>query len=180
MKITAEPRSDQWNADDFVGGPRMFTVAGVVPGKAEQKYDIQLEGEDRVWRPPLTMLRLLIALWGDEAQEWVGRRVMLHRDPTIRFGRDVVGGIRISHLSHIDGPQNVLLTESRGKRSNNHVEPLTTEAIVAALRAEWQSADSDRRKAIEAEVNALQNQAEHPFPPEDEPIDGVLVEGAEK
>ena len=37
MKITAEPRSDQWNADDFIGGPRTFTVAGVKVGKAEQK-----------------------------------------------------------------------------------------------------------------------------------------------
>lgn len=37
MKITAEPRSDQWNADDFVGGARVFTIAGVKVGAAEQK-----------------------------------------------------------------------------------------------------------------------------------------------
>src|SRR5690606_39998173 len=42
VKITAEPRSDQWNADDFLGGPRTFTIAGVREGTADQKYDIEL------------------------------------------------------------------------------------------------------------------------------------------
>jgi hypothetical protein len=72
-------------------------------GAAEQKYDIELvEGEGRAWRPPVTVLRLLVAAWGDDATVWVGRRVRLYRDPEISFGRDKVGGIRVSHLSHID------------------------------------------------------------------------------
>ena len=124
MRIIAEPRSDQWNADDFAGGPRTFTIAGVVPGKAEQKYDIQLAGESRVWRPPLTMLRVLVALWSDEAADWTGRQVTLFNDPSIRFGPEVTGGIRISHMSHIDGPQTVRVTTKRGKRAPYSVEPL--------------------------------------------------------
>ena len=124
MKITAEPRSDQWNADDFVGGPRTFTVAGVKEGAAEQKYDIQLEGEDRVWRPPLTMLRVLLAVWGDESADWVGRRVQLFQDPSVSFGRDAVGGIRIAALSHLDAPRNMKLTTTRGKRATYTVQPL--------------------------------------------------------
>jgi hypothetical protein len=128
MKITAEPRSDQWNADDFTGGPRTFTVAGVKTGVAEQKYDIELvEGEGRVWRPPLTMLRALMNAWGDEASVWIGRRVRLYQDPTVRFGKDVVGGIRISHLSHIDKPLSFPLTVSRGKRATFTVKPLPDE-----------------------------------------------------
>ena len=125
MKITAEPRSDQWNADDFTGGPRTFTIAGVKTGVAEQKYDVELvEGEGRVWRPPLTMLRALMKSWGDETSVWIGRRVRLYQDPTVRFGKDVVGGIRISHLSHIDKPLSFPLTVSRGKRATFTVQPL--------------------------------------------------------
>lgn len=130
MKITAEPRSDQWNADDFVGGPRTFTIAGVKVGTAEQKYDIELvEGEGRAWRPPLTMLRLLISAWGDDAELWKGRRVTLYRDDTVRFGSDAVGGIRISHLSHLPGnkPLTVALTSTRGRRAKHTVEPLPDE-----------------------------------------------------
>lgn len=127
MKITAEPRSDQWNADDFVGSPRTFTIAGVQVGKAEQKYDIELvEGQGRAWRPPLTMLRLLIAAWGDEAATWVGRKVTLYRDPSVRFGSDQVGGIRVSHMSDLPGgkPFEVMLTSTRGRRTKVRVEPL--------------------------------------------------------
>jgi hypothetical protein len=174
MKITAEPRSDQWNADDFVGGARTFTIAGVRTGSAEQKYDIDLvEGEGRSWRPPLTVLRLLIAAWGDDGAQWVGRRVRLFRDPSIRFGKDQVGGIRVSHLSHIDKPVSVPLTVTRGKRSMFKVEPLVedpkpaapTEADVAAsedttlLRA-WWNAHQSLRPAIEARVNELKAAAD--------------------
>lgn len=127
MKITAEPRSDQWNADDFVGGSRTFTIAGVKVGTAEQKYDIELaEGEGRSWRPPLTMLRLLIAAWGDEAAAWTGRRVTLYRDESVRFGPDAVGGIRISHMSDLPGnkPFTDKFTSMRGRRSSLTVQPL--------------------------------------------------------
>jgi len=178
VKITAEPRSDQWNADDFIGGPRTFTVAGVKVGTAEQKYDISLEeGEGRVWRPPLTMLRLLMAAWGDEADVWVGRRVTLFRDPSITFGRDQVGGVRVSHLSHIEKPISVALTEKRGKKALHKVQPLPdapqpdpepTEAEVAActdtavLRGMWSRSGEERRAQIKARVDELnaQNGAE--------------------
>ena len=124
MKITAEPRSDQWNADDFLGGARTFTIAGAKDGTAEQKYDIQLEGEARAWRPPLGMLRVLMQAWGDESEVWVGRRVTLYRDQTVKFGKDVLGGIRISHLSHIEKQMNFKVTTSRGKRETYTVQPL--------------------------------------------------------
>jgi len=157
MKITTEPRSDQWNADDFIAGPRTFTIASVKTGSAEQKYDIELvEGEGRAWRPPLTVLRLLVAAWGDDAKVWVGRRVRLYRDPDISFGKDKVGGIRVSHLSHIDEPMSIMLTSARGRRANHTVQPISsTEMQILDLRAEWKTADQERRQVIETEVAAL-------------------------
>lgn len=124
MKITAEPRSDQWNAEDFLQGPRVFEISSVNNGAAEQKYDIGLMGENRVWRPPLTMLRVLLSAWGDESDTWVGRRVQLFHDPNVRFGKEAVGGIRIAALSHIDKPLNLKLTATRGKRVTVTVQPL--------------------------------------------------------
>ncbi|OBB49926.1 hypothetical protein [Mycolicibacterium fortuitum] len=164
MKITAEPRSDQWNADDFIGGPRVFTVAGVKVGSAEQKYDVQLaEGEGRVWRPPLTVLRILIAAWGDEAAEWTGRRVELYRDTSITFGPDAVGGIRISRMSDLPNGKalTVKLTSKRGKRTAHTVDPLPDAPVnpnadqIAALRAEWKTASEERRQEISALVAEL-------------------------
>ena len=155
MKITAEPRSDQWNADDFLGGARTFTIAGVKEGAAEQKYDIALEGETRAWRPPLTMIRVLLKAWGDESDEWAGRRVTLYQDPNVRFGRDTVGGIRISHLSHIgDKPLNVKVTTTRGKRETVTVQPLKEAPQPAPLardflaEAEQANGDPDLLRAL--------------------------------
>lgn len=179
MKITAEPRSDQWNADDFLGGPRTFTIAGVREGTADQKYDIELvEGEGRVWRPPLTMLRVLIAAWGDDGKQWAGRRVTLYHDPDVRFGKDTVGGIRISHLSDLpDGkPLTVRITLSRGRKGTYTVKPLedtptppaaepTAEQVAAAtdlneLRDMWQRSGPERQAQIQARVQELQEAAQ--------------------
>ena len=127
MKITAEPRSDQINSDDFIGSAQTYTIANVRVGSAEQKYDIELaEIKDKAWRPPLTMLRLLMHAWGDESDDWIGRRVTLYRDESVRFGSDAVGGIRISHMSHLPGgkPLTVKLTKTRGRKQNYTVEPL--------------------------------------------------------
>lgn len=149
MRITAEPRSDQWNGDDFVGGPRTFTIAGVKPGKAEQKYDIDLvEGEGRVWRPPPTVVRILLAAWGDESDVWIGRRVTLKFDPTIQFGPERVGGIRISHLSHIGKTMKLASTVKRGKKTPVTIEPLPDVAPAAAV------ASDDISRAVNAISNA--------------------------
>ena len=158
MKITAEPRSDQYNAEDFIGGPRVFTVDHVRPGTAEQKYDIVLQGEQRVWRPPLTVLRTLMACWGDDSTVWQGRQVELYTDPSVSFGKDRVGGIRIKALSHLENPQTVMVTEARGRRKKITVEPLQ-----AAPPTDWQAllqdAQGDRDKLLTLHTRATNESA---------------------
>ena len=158
MKITAEPRSDQWNADDFVGGARTFTVAKVVVGAAEQKYDIVLEGSDRVWRPPLTVLRILMNAWGDEADRWIGRRATLYRDDSIRFGKDLVGGIRVSHLSNIDKALQVSLSEKRGSRKTHTIQPLVERDWLAELKLADTNSDAIKALGIAARAAGASDQ----------------------
>lgn len=168
MKVTIEKKTDQLNYEDFLGGTtRIVTIAGVTRGTKEQQYDIHIEGDTRVWRPSVTVLKLLVAAWGDDATAWVGRRAELYGDPTVMFGRERVGGIRISRVSHIAKPITESLTETRGKRKAHTLEPLPdapalspTEARIEALKAEWATADADRRAAIEAEVAELRGGAQ--------------------
>lgn len=125
MKIEVESRTDQINADELIGRSVTYTIAGVRPGKATTKYDIDLvESPGKCWRPPITMQKLLVIAWGNEASEWIGRRVTLYTDPTVSFGKDKVGGIRISHLSHITEPVQANLLVTRGKRKMHTVQPL--------------------------------------------------------
>lgn len=160
MRVTIEKKTDQLNYEDFLGGvTRVVTIAGVTTGTKEQQYDIAIEGDKRVWRPAVTVLKLLVEAWGDDAKEWVGHRAKLYGDPDIMFGRDKVGGIRVSHLSHIDGPVTANLTVTRGKRAQHTVQPLSK---VDHLRAEWVTADPDRRKVIETEVADLAGKSAEP------------------
>lgn len=125
MRVTIEKKTDQLNYEDFLGGVRRtVTIAGVRKGTKEQQYDIAIEGDQRVWRPAVTVLKLLVEAWGDDATQWVGRRATLYGDPDVKFGPEKVGGIRVSHLSHIDKPLTARLTITRGKRGAFTVQPL--------------------------------------------------------
>lgn len=157
---TLAPNSDQLDAVDLIGQPRTFTITKVSKNDGDQPVNIHLAEFPRVWRPGKSMRRVLAACWGTDASAWAGRRVTLYCDESVRFGNDVVGGTRISHLSHLkDGkPKSVPLLVSRGKSATFRVQPLaepTNQERIASLRAEWQSADPERRKAIEADVAAL-------------------------
>ena len=131
---------------------RVVTIAGVTAGTKEQQYDIAIEEDKRVWRPAVTVLKLLVAAWGDDATEWVGRRAELYGDPNVTFGRDRVGGIRVSRISHIDKPFTASLTETRGKRKAHTVDPLPELSRADQLRAEWRGASPERKAEIEAEM----------------------------
>jgi len=133
MDLTASivPDSTQINAEDLLTGPRTFTITGVSAGNAEQPVNISLaEVPDRVYRPSKSMRRVLVAAWGADSSAYIGRRMTLYREPTIRFGKDEVGGLRLSHMSHIPGPLKIALTVSRGKREPFVVQPLADTAPV--------------------------------------------------
>ena len=167
------PTSDQLDAVELVN-PRTFTIAeGSRLGSRDGKTvaEISLAGFPRVWRPSKGMLDVLARCWGTDGKAWVGRSVTLYNDPEVAFGKDKVGGIRISHLSHIDGPTTVPI-RGRGQGARKiqwKVEPLRAAAprpaactladveastSEAELRA-WWNAEPDLRPAIEARVGAL-------------------------
>ena len=133
---TLAPNSDQLDAVDLLGGPQTFTITKVSKGKDDQPVNIHLAEFPRVWRPGKSMRRVLAACWGTDASVWVGRRVTLYCDESIKFGTEVVGGTRISHLSDIDKPKSVPLLISRGKSATFRVQPLPQAADTKAPKPE--------------------------------------------
>lgn len=128
---TIAPKSDQLNGDDLLSGARTFTVAEVRKGgSAEQPVDIVLAEfpSGRPFKPSKTVRRILVAAWGVDASTYVGRRMTLYRDASVKFGGQAVGGIRVSHLSHIEKRFAVALNETRGKKATHVVEPLADSA----------------------------------------------------
>lgn len=125
LSTTTEPRSDQQNYDDVAQAPRIVTVTEVKEGTSEQPVEIHLaEYPGRPYKPSKSMRRVLVAAWGNEGSAYPGRRIKLVGDPTVRFGRDVVGGIKIGALSHLDKPLTMKLTVSKGRREDYTVQPL--------------------------------------------------------
>jgi hypothetical protein len=126
ISTAAAPRSDQINADDLIGGPQLVTITEVRKGNDEQPVEVVTAefGPRRPYKPGKSMIRVLIAAWGPQASEYKGRRLMLYRDPSITFGKDAVGGIRISAMSHIASRLTLALTVTRGRRAPFTVEPL--------------------------------------------------------
>jgi hypothetical protein len=125
MTESIAPKSDQMDYEDLIGGERIFTISEVRRGpSAEQPIEILLAEFPRPWRPAKTVRRLLVAAWGADGSQYVGQRVMLFGDPTVKWAGQPVGGIRVKAMSGIDKPLTVALTVARGKRAPFTVDPL--------------------------------------------------------
>ena len=152
-------KSDQLNASDLVGGPQTVTVAEVRAGSSDQPVQIHLvEWPGRPFKPSKTVLRILSHAWGIETDDWpANARMTVFRDPTAKWAGEEVGGIRVSHLSHIPKPFKLALRESQKKSVLYTVDVLPDLRPIDKLRAEYRATkDPDRRAAITAEVEALQ------------------------
>lgn len=141
MTAAIVPKSDQLNSDDLIAGPITIKVTDVViRGGQEQPVSIHFEGDNgKPYKSCKSMNRVLVAAWGPDAKKYVGRRMTLYREPTVKWAGMEVGGIRISHLSHIDAPMTMALTATKGSRKPYTVQPLKVEASTD-WTAELQSA----------------------------------------
>lgn len=139
MGAFVAPRSDQMNADDLMGGSRTIRITKVVgTGNNDQPVAVHFEGDEgRPFKPCKSMRRVMVSAWGRDASQYVGRSMTLYRDPKVAFGGMEVGGIRISHMSHIDKRLDLALTITKAKRAPFRVEPLKADApdIEAGVRA---------------------------------------------
>ena len=126
---TIEAKSDQLNAEDLVGGPRTVSITGVkVSASDDQPVWISFEGDNgKPFKPCKTVRRLLVRVWGDDSNLYAGRSMTLYLDPEVKYGGMKVGGIRVSHVSHINGPQSFFTSVSRGKKAQITVRPLDAE-----------------------------------------------------
>jgi hypothetical protein len=130
LRTTIIPKSDQLNADDFIGNIKTITVRAVEKTQtAEQPVNIYYDGDNgKPYKPCKSMRRVLVHNWGADGALYVGRSMTLYRDDKVRFGGLDVGGIRISHMSHINEPVTMALTATKQSRKPYTVLPLVVES----------------------------------------------------
>lgn len=129
LRGAIQAKSDQINADDLSGGPLVCQIVDVRRGSADQPVHIIVDAHKQPWKPSKTSLRVLAACWGADPSVWVGRYVVLYNDETVKWAGNAVGGIRTSHLSHIDGVKKIAVNETRGKKSIQTVHPYVPEGF---------------------------------------------------
>lgn len=117
LSETITAKSDQLNSDDLLSGPITVRVSKVTGTQGDQPISIHYDGDQgKPWKPCKGMRRVLVALWGTKGDDYVGRSLILYRDGSVKWGGIEVGGIRISHMSHIEADATLALTEKKGSK----------------------------------------------------------------
>lgn len=126
MRDTIIPKSDQLNADSLMAGPLTVKITKVARASTvEQPIAVSFEGDGNTpYMPCKSMRRVMVAVWGPDAAAYMGRSMTLYRDADVTWGGMAVGGIRISHMSHITEPVTLALTATKKARKPFRVLPL--------------------------------------------------------
>lgn len=163
LSDTIIPKSDQLNSDQLLGGAISILITDVKRGSEDQPVWVHYEGDNgRPYKPCKSMRKVLIAAWGDDGHEWIGRGMTIYNDPEVKFGGIKVGGIRISHLSHIKHDMALSLTATRGKKEQYlikqmgeltpdawlqpHIEAIKAAGDMASLKKAFDKAQAEAKK----------------------------------
>jgi len=126
LSKTIIPKSDQLNADDLISGTKTIKIRDIKAGADEtQPVSIYFYGDNnKPYKPCKSMRRILVQLWGADGLQYTGRRLTLYRDDSVKWAGVEIGGIRISHASHIKEATRVLVTTAKNKRTPTTIEAL--------------------------------------------------------
>ena len=102
MKVSTILASNWLKKDDLsdpVGG-EVFTISKVTEELvgSDQQSKWAMHWKERGVLPMLlnkTNLRLLASMFGDDTDDWRGKEVEVYHDPTISYGGQLVGGLRV-------------------------------------------------------------------------------------
>jgi hypothetical protein len=155
MADTIVPKSEQLSADALLAGPITIKITRVtIAHGVEQPVSVYFEGDDgKPYKPGLSMRRVMVAVWGPDSASYVGKSMTLFRDGTVTWGGAEVGGIRISHMSHMEKPRQMSLMAAKKARKPFRVLPLAIPATTTPPPTT--TATPDREAAIQAGTASL-------------------------
>lgn len=133
MRKAIAPKSDQMNYDDFLIGEKTIVITDVKisdNSNEQQPVTVYYQGDDgKPYKPCKSMCRVMVRVWGSDASKYIGKSMTLFGDPSVIWGGQKVGGIRISNMSHIDKEFMVPLSASKTKRLLYRVSPLKVDTV---------------------------------------------------
>jgi hypothetical protein len=153
LSNTILAKSNQLTADDLMGKTITIKITKVSGQEGEQPIMINYENDGgKPYYPGKSMRRVLANVWGLNGNAYVGRSLTLYRDDKVKFGGLEVGGIRISHMSHMTAPVTMALTQSKANKKPFTVKPLAAPTPAAAPPPEPTDDDYVELKAVGTEA----------------------------
>lgn len=150
-------KSDQLCADDLYGGERTITITDVkIFLNQPQPIHIKFKDDDgKPWKPSKTQGRIMKAIWGKDEKQWIGKKVTIYREPTVKFSGQEVGGVFISKIEGIDKRTKLVLAESKHKKAAIFVDPLDHEIEVEEVTVD--APQPDEATVLRAASDAARN-----------------------
>ena len=163
LTSTIEADSTQVNAVDLTGSSRIVTITGISGGPdKKQPVNIELaEFPGRAYRPCKTMRRILVHAWGPDTRTYIGRRMEIYNEESVKYGGKAVGGVRIRALSDIPARFDKTLQESQKTYVTYSIDPLP-DAPPPTTKAPSANAIIDAFKALGVTVDQLETRVGSP------------------
>jgi hypothetical protein len=159
MRKHKKRKADRLNADFLLSGNIIFTIRAIERFLADGEGRIKLfPYEDYPpWVPCYTVVKILSSsdLWGGDEQQWIGNKLELFLDKTVRFGKDAVGGIRV-HGVHPLQKDKVMITHvsRRGQRAITTIKRIKETAKsseFAEASLQMHAAETESQLSVAAE-----------------------------
>lgn len=143
-------KSDQLNADDLIGGAITVKITKVTKlDSKDQPIVVNFEGDNgRPWKPSKGMRRVLIAMWGKDSDNYIGKTITLYRNPDVKWAGAAVGGLQISHASNISSDMTFSLTVAKGSKKPYTVKSLGGEVTVAKKEPKKEMVKDEKFEAL--------------------------------
>lgn len=158
---TTQAKSLQLVADDLLGSPKTIKITKVSRVEESKSLIVNYEGENgKPFLPSKTVRRIMQHIWTKNAATWVGKEMTLFRDPDVIWAGQTVGGVRVSHMSHMDKPVTISLTMNSKSKKPFTVKPLVAKKQQEELKTvakEPENLEEDGLKYANLGVSSYKN-----------------------
>ena len=74
---------------------RQKKIDGVMVEERNTRIKVWFVGKRKYWLAGPVSQKVLKGMFGKYVEDWIGKRITLYVDPTVTFGRETTGGIRV-------------------------------------------------------------------------------------
>lgn len=162
MSATIAAKSDQINAADLIGAPRTITIREVrIKAGEDQPVTILIEGDSKAFRPCKGVRRLMVRVWGADANQYIGQSMTLFCDPKVTWAGKEEGGIRVSHMTGLNEKIVEFMRVSRAATKPYEVFPLKPAQPTEDPATAWTKRQLEKMAEATAldDLEALEQQA---------------------